>query len=183
MRRHYINLTNGLAAIDEVRVTGEPWAVSRIRSTTFERENWHGLLMVDLDADLLLHLALGVTCVLHDRGTRRQLSKTQFYGTHLVTYLLERHWFGLTPAVVRVHGPHGGVGPDRAAEFDRIYLQAVAAGSADAGAVRKRLDYFGRYAAGPSVWFLAAGGSTDRDGDVEHWRAQAARLRDLEKGA
>lgn len=176
MRRHYLNLTNGLEALDTIRATGETWAVCYIRSTTFEHRDWHRLLTTDLDSDLLLHLALGVTCVLHDRGTRRPLSKTQYYGTHLVTYLLERYWFGHRPAVMRVHGPWGGAGPDRAEEFGSIYETAVTASGWAAGKVRQRLDYFGQYATGKTVYFLAAGGSTLRDGDYAFWQEQARRL-------
>lgn len=176
MRRHYLNLSNGLEALYDVRAPGEPWAVCRIRSTTLEHEDWTGLLMVDLDADLLLHLALGVTCVLHDRGTRRPLSKTQYLGTHLVVYLLERYWFGHAPSAVMTHGPNGGPGPDRAAEFAVIYEQTIAAPNATAGMVRKRLDYFGQFAAGKTVWFLAAGGATTHDGDKAFYQGLARAL-------
>lgn len=177
-RRHYINLTNGLAALDHVRATGESWSITRIRSTTLERADWYGLLMVDLDADLLLHLALGVECVIHDRGTRRPLSKTLYFGVPLVRYLLERWWYGRQPASVPTRGPRSGPGPDRVAEFAAIYEATIASPSADGGQVRSRLDYFGRYAGGEmsEVRLVVAGGPTYHDGDREHWHVVARRL-------
>ena len=53
MRRHYLNLSNGLEALYAVRISGEPWAVCRIRSTTIEHEDWTGLLMIDRRQDVL----------------------------------------------------------------------------------------------------------------------------------
>ena len=59
MRKHYINLTDGLEALPEVQATGEPWAFSRIQSTTIERRDWWSLLMIDLGEDLPMHWPWG----------------------------------------------------------------------------------------------------------------------------
>lgn len=170
VRRHYINLSNGLEALDEVRATGEGWAVLRLQSTTIERRDWRALLMVDLSADLLLHLALGVECVLHDRGTRRPLSKTCYYAVPLVRHILGRRWYGLRPDVAFMPTRHGGRGHNAVAYFDQVYDDVVGAPNPEGGVLRRRLDYFGRYAnaADPCVRFVAASKSTDRDGDTAH---------------
>ena len=180
-RRHYLNLTNGLEDLDLVLALGEPWVISRIRSTTLEHADWWGLFMVDLDADLLLHLALGTPCVLHDRGTRRFLSKTLYFGAPLIQYVLERFWYGRVPASVPTVGPRGGRGPDVAAKFAEIYNELIEAPNHQAGQVRDRLGYFARYASCGHVRFEVAGGSTEHDGEMSHWVSRAAGLKSCAK--
>ncbi len=66
--RHYVNLTNGLEALPAILASGEPSCAMRLQSTTVERRDWVKLFLCDLCDDLLLHLALGWRCVLHDRA-------------------------------------------------------------------------------------------------------------------
>lgn len=173
MRRHYLNLTNGLEALSELLAAGETYSFLRIRSTTVERLDWHLLLVEELGADLLMHLALGHECVVHDRGTLRLLSKTLYHAVPLVKYVLTRRWYNEHAAEAEVVslGPRGGQAPDRRAEFKEIYAAVVEAPSPEGARVRSMLDYFGRYRSGGVVRLTTSGGSTTHDGDrLYYWR-------------
>ena len=98
--RHYVNLTNGLESLREVVDAGAPWSFLRLQSTTIERQDWVKLFLTDLSDDLLMHLALGWRCVVHDRGTNRPFSKTIYYALPLVKYVLDRRWYEHAPAEV-----------------------------------------------------------------------------------
>jgi hypothetical protein len=175
--KHYLNLSNGVEALEVVQATGEPWSFCRIRSTTFERERWHTLFMNDVSDDLLMHLALGWICVLHDRGTLRPQSKTCYLGVPLIAYVLRRRWSGFVPDRVPMYGPRGGAAPDAAERFDAIYRETVEANTREAGIVRQRFDYFARYYAGQPVRFVSRSESTTRDGDVAYQVAAVESLR------
>lgn len=164
MRKHYINLSNGVEALSEVQASGEPWAFVRFRSTTIERSNWGVLLGRELCDDLLMHLALGFDCVLHDRGTLRPLSKTCYFGVPLVAYTLDRFWFGALSQSQHL-GPRGGPGPDRSLLFQEIYRQVIEEKGPQGGILRERLSYFRRFLACDRVTFSVSSKSTARDGD------------------
>lgn len=177
MRRHYLNLSNGLEAAPTVLASGEPWALLYLRSTTLERRDWPRLFLEELSDDLLWHLATGTVCVLHDRGTRRPLSKTVYHGVPLIRYVLARHWYGHDPASVPRQGPRGGTVTDVGAEFRAVYGAAVAGRNRDANRVRKRLNYYQRFASPAGVvWFSGASVATEHDGDREFHRQLASVL-------
>ena len=173
MRKHYINLTDGLEALPEVQATGEPWAFSRIQSTTIERRDWWSLLMIDLGEDLPMHLALGWECILHDRGTRRPRSKTCYYAVPLLAYILNRRWYGLAPEVAPMQGRRGNAATNAARYFAQVYREVVEGGDAQAGRVRRRLDFFGRFAVGRPARLVGCSRATERDGDKVFYRGLA----------
>lgn len=94
MIKHYINLTNGIEALEKVKSFKEPYSFIRIQSTTLEGNNYLKL-MQDLDHDFLLNLVLGVEVKVYDFGTNRKLSKTIYKGIPLIRYILNRFWLGL----------------------------------------------------------------------------------------
>ena len=70
--RHYINLSNGVEAIDGLLSAGvapEALGVCRIQSSQCESQDFSGLL-ANLDHDMMLHLALGHECRVYDFGSR-----------------------------------------------------------------------------------------------------------------
>lgn len=90
---HYINLTNGIEDVPEL----EKYRFIRIQSTHLEQNHFEEVLM-DLDNDLLMNLALGNKCIIHDKASRRgKLSRAVWYGIPWIRYVLERVWFGKTP--------------------------------------------------------------------------------------
>lgn len=175
--RHYVNLSNGLEALPGLVASGESWGVMRLRSTTVERKDWVALLLTDVSDDLLLHLALGWRCVLHDRGTNRPMSKTCYYAVPLVRYLLDRRWYGAEPTEVWKVGRRGGPGCNVVTQFAKIYHDLFAHASADGGRVKRRIEYFRRYLrpGATGVLLETACQSTSRDGDRDY-HAHLARI-------
>lgn len=176
MRKHYLNLTNGLEALATLP-EGEPWSFMRLQSTTLERRQWARLFGSDLDHDLLMHLALGWECVLHDRGTLRPRSKTIYLGVPLVRYVLGRRWYGLDPDVVPGGGPRSADPLNIAPYCREVYAEIFERNlNAEKGRVRVRLDYYRRFASCGEVRLVGSSGSTARDGDYAFYRGLASGL-------
>lgn len=94
MTKHFINLTNGIEQIPNLIQNGIPLDTlnyTYIASTTIENKAWIKLIM-DLDHNLLLNLAIGNECIIYDFGTHRKLSKTIYYAVPLIRYILTRFW-------------------------------------------------------------------------------------------
>jgi len=90
MIKHFVNLTNGIEAIPEIR--GD-FSFIRIQSTTIEQRNYYKLF-ADLDHNLLMWLVLGAECRIYDFGTNRPLSKTIYIGLPIIEYCLNKYWLG-----------------------------------------------------------------------------------------
>lgn len=91
---HYYNLTNGL---EDVASAKNGARFIRIQSTQLEQKHF-GLVIMDLDNDLLMHLALGYKCVIHDKASRSgNVSRACWYGIPWIKYCLERVWFNRIP--------------------------------------------------------------------------------------
>lgn len=173
--RHYVNLTNGVEALAGLRAAGAAWSFMRLQSTTIERQDWTKLFMCDVSDDLLMHLALGWRCVVHDRGTRRPLSKTVYYGLPLIKYVLDRRWYGIDPDEVINRGRRGGAGMNVVNQYREIFAGLFVHSSRETGPVKRRVDYFKRYLAPGSgaagVVLEGACESTEHDGDYAFYAA------------
>lgn len=173
--RHYVNLTNGLESLREVVDAGASWSFLRLQSTTIERQDWAKLFLTDLSDDLLMHLALGWRCVVHDRGTNRPFSKTIYYALPLVKYVLDRRWYEHAPAEVWNRGRRGGRGSNVAGQYAKIYHDLFVHTRADTGRVKRRVDYYQRYLAPApgGVQLVGACSATSHDGDGAYYRGLA----------
>ncbi|KAI7837578.1 hypothetical protein COHA_008591 [Chlorella ohadii] len=93
---HYINLTNGIEAVPSLQLLQLPYSFLRLPSTRCEQQQFEEL-MHDLDADLLMRLALGQTCLVYDLGSRnkkRGAPRAVWYGLEFIRFALRRLWFG-----------------------------------------------------------------------------------------
>jgi len=88
----YINLTNGIEAAPKLPLG---YHFIRIQSTLCERKCWSKLLL-DLDYDFLMNLALGNQCVVFDYSPKKKISRAIYQGLVFVKYVLERRWFKKT---------------------------------------------------------------------------------------
>ena len=91
--KHYLNLSNGLEALTKYYF--HDINVIRIQSTKMENtDQWEDVIM-DLDYDFLLHLALGFRCVVYDftRRGKNKKSRAMWQGMEWVKYVLNRIWF------------------------------------------------------------------------------------------
>ena len=88
MKKHFINLTNGLEWIDEI----PHYSFVRVESTAIEKNDWNRVLR-DLDANFLMSLSLGHECHFYDCGANRQTSKTVSIAIPFITKTLSSLWF------------------------------------------------------------------------------------------
>lgn len=89
MTRHFVNVANGIECLPLLEV--HDFEFVRIQSTALEQRLMDHVLR-DLDANLIMRLALGERCVIWDAGRRRQLSRAQWQGLPWIKYALERSW-------------------------------------------------------------------------------------------
>lgn len=163
----FLNLTNGIEYLPEV----EDGVIHfmRIRSTTIERKDWLFLLM-DLDHNFLLHLALGKDCVFVDYGTNRLNSKTVYYGIQLVRYVLSRRWFGIAETPYRLHRNSNGKIFDVESHFSHIYdTLFVHDQDADKCKLKKKLDYYKKFLNTSELKLSTISNSTTYDGNYPHY--------------
>ncbi|KAG2484115.1 hypothetical protein HYH03_017066 [Edaphochlamys debaryana] len=130
--RHFVNLTNGIEALPVLHQLGLPYSFVRIQSTACEQQNLEALVS-ELDANLLVSLALGHCCLVYDCGSRARegTPRALWYGLEFVRYCLSRSWLKQSvPVQLRGH--------NAAREFEghvRKFKQSTS----------RRLAYYARY--------------------------------------
>ena len=94
--RHFINLKNGIEAVPTLHAMNvHDYAFCRVQSTMCEVGDMEKVLC-ELDANLLVSLALGYSCVVYDFGSRdkkRGVPRALWYGVEFVRYALDWYWF------------------------------------------------------------------------------------------
>ena len=147
--RHFINLTNGIQAIEDHGLTDVRFI--RIQSTACEQKRWEDILMQPSD-DFLISAALGHRCVVYDYGANKQTPRAVWQGLEWVKYVLWRAWWG------RSYRPIG-----RAITMEPYFAEQYARLGPRAKA---RLSYFARYCRPESgLRIFSVTGPTEHDGD------------------
>jgi hypothetical protein len=160
MIHHFLNLSNGILWKPELI---GPIHFMRLESTTLESRCWQKFFG-DLDHNLLMHLAIGKTCIVYDCGCRREFSKTIRWGIPLIRYTLERRWFGecLTPPI----DPRSG--QNFTTWFAQVYKEFFETnGSQEKGHVKRKLDYYKKWVSASEnkgVYLIGKSKITDLDG-------------------
>ncbi|GLC37623.1 hypothetical protein PLESTB_001666900 [Pleodorina starrii] len=130
--RHFVNLTNGIEALPMLEELQLPYSFVRIQSTACEQQNLEALVS-ELDANLLISLALGHCCLVYDCGSRGRdgTPRALWYGLEFVRYTLSKLWLRQPcPALLR--------GKNVARNFDahiRSFRQSTV----------RRLQYYSKY--------------------------------------
>lgn len=123
----YINLTNGIEVIQYLPIG---YRFIRIQSTLCERKCWDKLLL-DLDYDFLMNLALGNRCVIFDYSPKKKQTRAIYQGLEFIKYILTRRWFRKAPkAFVK--------GMNVTAYFEQEYEKFSKAAKA-------KIDYFEKF--------------------------------------
>ena len=91
MTKHYINLTNGIEAISEHNLSN--FSFIRIQSSACEQRLWDKLLL-DLDYDFLMNVALGNECIIYDYAARKNIPRAVYQGVEFIKFVLQRCWYG-----------------------------------------------------------------------------------------
>jgi hypothetical protein len=99
--KNYINLTNGIEAISLYDLTD--YSFIRIKSTYCEQKLWDKIL-IELDNDLLINLALGNICNIYDFSNGSSVPRSIWQGVPLIEFVLNLCWLGKeTKPIVRGH--------------------------------------------------------------------------------
>ena len=163
-RKHFVNLTNGIEYIEELKELGCDINFIRIQSTTIERKDWSKLIH-DLDHNLLMYLALGYDCYFYDCGTNRTLSKTCSLGVHIINYVLRRRWSGKIPPAIR-YSKDGKRMYNEVAFYDYIYNNLfVYNQNGHTAKLKKKIDYYRKFALGDIGSIVPVSRSTSNDGN------------------
>lgn len=165
--RHFINLSNGVEALANLRARTD-WAFVRLTSTALEQEDWLRIFGSEVSDDLLMWLALGHVCVLHDRGTRRRNSKTVYQGVPVIRHVLASVWGLAVPAQVLGPGPRTDREVCDRTDIAGRALAAVTAPSQAAGEALRRLRYYRRFLRTTEIRLTGASRATEHDGDAAY---------------
>lgn len=154
IERHFINLTNGIQAIEEHGLTDVRFI--RIQSTACEQKRWEDIL-VQLSDDFILSAALGHHCIVYDYGANKAVPRAVWQGLEWIKYALWRAWW---------RRPYRPIG--RAITMEPYFAEQYAKLSPRA---RARLSYFARYCrpGEPRLHIASVTGPTTHDGDFGYY--------------
>lgn len=93
MEKYFVNLTNGIEAIPRLAAEEKPFAFIRIQSTVCEQKDWARLIM-DLDNNFLMSVALGYTCYVYDFGAQKKTARAVYQGLEFIRYACSMCWTG-----------------------------------------------------------------------------------------
>jgi len=152
MIKHYINLTNGIEAIPEIK---EDYHFIRIQSTACEQKRWNFLIQ-DLDNDLLMNLALGHTCIVYDYS-KKGVSRALWQGVEFIRYVLNLYWLGeeITPFMRNLQE----VRDYFYSEYSKLDNRTF-----------KKLDYFVKFLLTNKIQLLSCGKHTDKDNKYDWYK-------------
>lgn len=152
--KHYLNLTNGIESLPHLPA-GVTFSFVRIQSTACEQKRWDFILQ-DLDSDLLLNLAVGTRCIIHDYSNKKSVPRAIYQGVEWIRYALTAHWLGERyPVVVRNF--------NAAAYFDEVYRQLQKP-------TRQKLSYFRKFVLTDAIRLQSMPARTVNDGKYDFYR-------------
>lgn len=157
---HYINLTNGIEAIPTLPPSID-YRFIRIQSTICEQHLWNKLLL-ELNDDLLMNLALGKTCIVYDYGARKPVPRSIYTGLEFIKYVLHRRWLCDEYKPIIRRNSHTKINCKH--EFDHYYRNL----SKNA---KKKIDYYIPYLNTNDIKLYATTSSTKHDGDKAYYRS------------
>ena len=167
--RYFINLTNGIEAIDVLRkrgVTMQQINYFRLQSTHCESRNYQAIIE-NLDYNLLMSLALGYIVVIFDYGCRGSkvedhrdgIPRSYWWGIEWITFCLNHFWDlqGQDDAPMV-----------RGCNTRHAFEEQVKALPKD---LRRRLKYFRPFLRSNRIHLYPVYCKTDKDGEKEYYAA------------
>lgn len=158
MQKIYVNLTNGIEALPVLN--GEVHFI-RIQSTLCEQKLW-SQMMLDLDYDFLMNVALGHECVIYDFGARKPVPRALYQGVEFIKYALYRRWLK-QPYMPRISRSVSKVNYQNCETYFNECYNSLS------DKAKKKLDYFLPYAVG-EIHIETMSNSTLHDGDKSYYR-------------
>jgi hypothetical protein len=152
MRLDFINLTNGIEAIERYGLTD--YRFIRIQSTACEQKRWDDIIM-SLSDDFLMSLALGHECRVYDFGANKKIPRAIWQGLEFIKFTLYRRWYGVEYL------------PKGRAESSRLYFTEQF--NALSRRSKKKLDYYKKFLKG-TLNVVAVTDATAMDGCVSYFQ-------------
>jgi hypothetical protein len=166
--KHFINLTNGIEAIEDIPATEDIHFI-RIQSTTIERHYWLKLFY-ELDYNFLMYIALGYNCHFYDYGTNRPWSKTCYTAIPLIEYCLNRYWFNNETPGIR-YSRNGTLIQGMDDDYQHIYNELFVYNSTkEKNLLKAKLKYFKRFLRGDKCNFTIISKSTTNDNNWKYYQ-------------
>ena len=156
--RNYINLTNGLEAIDDYDL--KDYVFMRLQSTHCEQKRWEDVL-ASVPDDLLFHAARGERCVVYDYGANKARPMAVWQGLEWVKFALWKNWFD---ALYQPVGKAETMGGYFRRQYSLLSKRALS-----------RLAYYRPLVDGRMVYLRGETESTRHDGDKEFYASIAKR--------
>ncbi len=154
MKKIFLNLTNGIEALEKYDININDVNFIRLQSTHCEQFQFERILM-EIDNNFLMWLALGYECEVYDFGAESETSKAVYHGLEWLRYVLNLRWFSteITP-IVRTKNV--------LASFRKYYANL------DKKA-KKRIDYFKKFLQTDTIKLSAVTDETTNDGKPEYY--------------
>lgn len=156
---HYLNLTNGIEIIPHFHDID--FRFIRIQSSHCEQKHWENVIM-GLDYDFLLNVALGHTCVIYDFGSRSAdgLSRAVWEGIPFIQTALLMRWFKKEPKQALLKN---GV------DVKDYFISVV---NSFGKKTKRKLDYFLKFLneQNTSVNIVGVSTKTNNDGNFSYYK-------------
>lgn len=168
---NYVNLTNGIEFIPEL----PDYRFIHIKSTHLERHLLEQIMM-HIGDDLLMNLAIGNRCVIHDFGMYFDTSRSIWEGIPWIKYVLNRAWFDKEDDYFITRWRHRGKYiPNKIVlveekhpknyklffrgRYDRMDLRIL-----------ERINYYKKFISSDTINLEGVSRKTERDGDIDFYK-------------
>ncbi len=152
--KHFINLTNGIEALEKYQIPADEVNFIRIQSCYVESHLYNDILL-EIDHNFLMFVALGYECNVYDFSARTDDPKAMYMGMAWIKYVLERRWLGLRPKLIVK-------GKDITNYADELYCKIP-------HRTRNRLDYFKKYLNTTELHINIITSATTNDSNNEYY--------------
>lgn len=155
---HFLNLTNGIESIKRGHVPPD-YHFIRIQSTQCEARVWDKVIL-NLDNNFLMHLALGDKCIVHDYSAHKESPRAIYQGLEFIKYILYRRWFNIEYQMY-IRGNKVDM-----KFYENEYITKVRTNKD----VKKKIDYFIKFLLTDQLYIDTIVNNTTLDGNFDEYR-------------
>jgi hypothetical protein len=152
--KHFLNLTNGIEALEKYNFPADEVNFIRIQSSYVESHLYNDMLL-EIDQNFLMFAALGYECNVYDFSARTDDPKAMYMGMAWIKYVLERRWLGLQPNIIVKD-------KDITNYMDELYCKIPKR-------IRARIDYFKKYLNTEAIRINIKTSATSNDNNMEYY--------------
>jgi hypothetical protein len=153
-RKIFINLTNGLEAMEREGFDSSQVNFMRIQSTYCEGKQWE-LLLQDLDHNFLMWAALGYECVVYDYGSNHPVAKAIFMGLEWIRFTVNKIWFNRT---IVPYMKEKQVFSMFESEYRKLSKRTI-----------NKLEYYKKFVKSDNINIVGIHAETDKDDDINYY--------------